>query len=122
MYRSFIQTSKYDLHSFNRFRFCDFILETPKQHSEELLVHVLMALNNLSYYDDSQSYIHRNAETLAQRRKETKQKFYSSFSLLVLIKYVRNEEKMDCVVEAFRVLGNLSRSKRIRDILIKCKG
>ncbi len=29
---------------------------------------------------------------------------------------------MDCVVEAFRVLGNLSRAKRIRDILIKCKG
>ncbi len=29
---------------------------------------------------------------------------------------------MDCVVEAFRVLGNLSRAKRIRDILMKCKG
>ncbi|CAF4288583.1 unnamed protein product, partial [Adineta steineri] len=28
---------------------------------------------------------------------------------------------MDCVVEAFRVLGNLSRAKRIRDILMKCK-
>jgi hypothetical protein len=43
-----------------------FILEAPSQHSEELLVHVLMALNNLSYYDDPQSYIIRNAETLAQ--------------------------------------------------------
>ena len=43
-----------------------FLLEAPKQHSEELLVHVLMALNNLSYYDDPQSYIVRNAETLAQ--------------------------------------------------------
>lgn len=29
---------------------------------------------------------------------------------------------MDCVVEAFRVLGNLSRTNKIRDILIKCKG
>ncbi|CAF1336650.1 unnamed protein product [Adineta steineri] len=81
------------------------ILKAPNQHSEELLVHVLMALNNLSYYDDPQSYIIRNAETLAQ----------------LLVKYIRNEEKMDCVVEAFRVLGNLSRAKRIRDILMKCK-
>jgi len=81
------------------------LLKAPNQHSEELLVHVLMALNNLSYYDDPQSYISRNAETLAQ----------------LLVKYIRNEEKMDCVVEAFRVLGNLSRAKRIRDILIKCK-
>jgi hypothetical protein len=39
-----------------------------------------------------------------------------------LVKYIKNEEKMDCVVEAFRVLGNLSRAKRIRDILMKCKG
>jgi hypothetical protein len=38
------------------------------------------------------------------------------------VKYIKNDEKMDCVVEAFRVLGNLSRAKRIRDILIKCKG
>ncbi|CAF1501349.1 unnamed protein product [Adineta ricciae] len=81
------------------------LLKTPSQHSEELLVHVLMALNNLSYYDDPQSYIIRHAETLAQ----------------LLVKYIRNEEKMDCVVEAFRVLGNLSRAKRIRDILMKCK-
>ncbi|UJR24869.1 hypothetical protein I4U23_006238 [Adineta vaga] len=81
------------------------LLKAPSQHSEELLVHVLMALNNLSYYDDPQSYIIRNAETLAQ----------------LLVKYIRNEEKMDCVVEAFRVLGNLSRAKRIRDILMKCK-
>ncbi len=42
--------------------------------------------------------------------------------VLVLVKYIRNEEKMDCVVEAFRVLGNLSRAKKIRDILMKCKG
>lgn len=42
--------------------------------------------------------------------------------VLVLVKYIRYEEKMDCVVEAFRVLGNLSRAKRIRDILMKCKG
>jgi len=49
-----------------RSRFVVFILEAPSQHSEELLVHVLMALNNLSYYDDPQSYIIRNAETLAQ--------------------------------------------------------
>jgi hypothetical protein len=41
--------------------------------------------------------------------------------ILVLVKYIRNEEKMDCVVEAFRVLGNLSRAKRIRDISMKCK-
>lgn len=40
----------------------------------------------------------------------------------MLVKYIKNDEKMDCVVEAFRVLGNLSRAKRIRDILIKCKG
>ncbi|CAF0760869.1 unnamed protein product [Rotaria sp. Silwood1] len=81
------------------------LLKAPNQHSEELLVHVLMALNNLSYYDDSQSYINRNSETLAQ----------------LLVKYIRNEERMDCVVEAFRVLGNLSRTTRIRDILMKCK-
>ena len=43
-------------------------LDASNQHSEELLVHVLMALNNLSYYDDAQSYIVRNAETLAQRK------------------------------------------------------
>lgn len=42
------------------------VLEAPNQHSEELLVHVLMSLNNLSYYDDPQSYIIRNADTLAQ--------------------------------------------------------
>ena len=42
------------------------VIEAPNQHSEELLVHVLMALNNLSYYDDPQSYIIRNADTLAQ--------------------------------------------------------
>ncbi|CAF4885380.1 unnamed protein product, partial [Rotaria sp. Silwood2] len=42
------------------------LLKAPNQHSEELLVHVLMALNNLSYYDDPQSYINRNSETLAQ--------------------------------------------------------
>lgn len=29
-----------------------------------------MALNNLSYYDDPQSYIVRNAETLAQCKKQ----------------------------------------------------
>ncbi|CAF1247866.1 unnamed protein product [Rotaria sordida] len=81
------------------------LLKAPNQHSEELLVHVLMALNNLSYYDDSHSYINRNSETLAQ----------------LLVKYIRNEERMDCVVEAFRVLGNLSRTTRIRDILMKCK-
>ncbi len=44
------------------------------------------------------------------------------FCFLVLVKYIRNEDKMDCVVEAFRVLGNLSRGKRIRDVLMKCKG
>ena len=42
--------------------------------------------------------------------------------ILVLVKYIRNEEKLDCVVEAFRVLGNLSRTKRIRDRLMKCEG
>lgn len=41
---------------------------------------------------------------------------------LVLVKYVRDEQRMDCVVEAFRVLGNLSRSNKIRDLLMKCKG
>ncbi|CAF3296967.1 unnamed protein product [Rotaria socialis] len=81
------------------------LIKSPNNHSEELLVHVLMALNNLSYYDDSQSYINRNSETLAQ----------------LLVKYIRNEERMDCVVEAFRVLGNLSRTNKIRDILMKCK-
>ena len=49
-------------------------------------------------------------------------RYEMSFWFLVLVKYIRNEEKMDCVVEAFRVLGNLSRAKRIRDILMKCKG
>jgi len=47
-------------------------VEAPNQHSEELLVHVLMALNNLSYYDDPQSYIIRNADTLAQCKKSNK--------------------------------------------------
>lgn len=46
----------------------------------------------------------------------------SNLVCLVLVKYIRNEERMDCVVEAFRVLGNLSRAQKIRDILIKCKG
>lgn len=41
---------------------------------------------------------------------------------VVLVKYIKNDEKIDCVVEAFRVLGNLSRAKKIRDILVKCKG
>jgi hypothetical protein len=82
-----------------------------------------MALNNLSYYDDPQSYIIRNAETLAQCKLRTKTKtIFRNFVFLVLVKYIKNDEKMDCVVEAFRVLGNLSRAKRIRDILIKCKG
>lgn len=40
----------------------------------------------------------------------------------VLVKYVRNEERMDCVIEAFRVLGNLSRLQKIRDRLMKCEG
>ena len=40
----------------------------------------------------------------------------------VLVTYIRNEDKMDCVIEAFRVLGNLSRAKKIRDVLIKFKG
>lgn len=43
-------------------------------------------------------------------------------SVLVLIKYIKNEERMDCVVEAFRVLGNLSRSRRVRDRMMKCEG
>ncbi|CAF1645782.1 unnamed protein product, partial [Didymodactylos carnosus] len=33
------------------------LLDMSKQHSEELIIHVLMALNNLSYYDDNQSII-----------------------------------------------------------------
>jgi hypothetical protein len=100
-----------------------FVIEAPKQHSEELLVHVLMALNNLSYYDDPQSYIIRNADTLAQCKIKIREKIFVKIfcCILVLVKYIRNEEKMDCVVEAFRVLGNLSRAKRIRDISMKCK-
>ncbi len=81
-----------------------------------------MALNNLSYYDDPQSYIIRNADTLAQCKILKLKEKIQFFLFLVLVKYIRNEEKMDCVVEAFRVLGNLSRAKRIRDILMKCKG
>jgi len=48
--------------------------EAPTQHSEELLVHVLMALNNLSYYDDPQSYILRNADTLTQCKTQSNRK------------------------------------------------
>ena len=43
------------------------------------------------------------------------------FDIVVLVKYIKNEEKTDCVIEAFRVLGNLSRAKKIRDLLIKCQ-
>jgi hypothetical protein len=53
-----------------------FVIEAPKQHSEELLVHVLMALNNLSYYDDPQSYIIRNADTLAQCKIKIREKIF----------------------------------------------
>ena len=102
-----------------------FVLEAPNQHSEGLLVHVLMALNNLSYYDDPQSYIIRNGETLAQCksiREIVEKRVYLIFDVVVLVKYIRNEEKTDCVIEAFRVLGNLSRAKKIRDLLVKCQG
>jgi hypothetical protein len=82
-----------------------------------------MALNNLSYYDDAQSYIVRNAETLAQRKTPMEQHRRDvRLVVSVLVTYIRNEDKMDCVIEAFRVLGNLSRAKKIRDVLIKFKG
>lgn len=81
-----------------------------------------MALNNLSYYDDPQSFIIRHADTLAQREKRRFSTGKSFSFLLVLIKYIRNDDKMDCVIEAFRVLGNLSRSRRVRDRMMKCEG
>lgn len=59
--------------------------EAPNKHSEELLVHVLMALNNLSYYDDPQSYINRNSETLAQCTVELKQQNLEKRCLLFLL-------------------------------------
>jgi len=61
--------SKFFLFIYQKKRKFFLFVEAPNQHSEELLVHVLMALNNLSYYDDPQSYIIRNADTLAQCKK-----------------------------------------------------
>jgi hypothetical protein len=40
-----------------------------------------MALNNLSYYDDPQSYIIRNADTLAQCKKKEKKIFKKIYFL-----------------------------------------
>ncbi|PSN42597.1 hypothetical protein C0J52_08697 [Blattella germanica] len=71
--------------------------------SEELVHSVLSTLNNLSYYPTS------NDGTFGERQLEIAEVLCS----------LLNTDNKDCLVEATRVYGNLTRSKDTRDFLLE---
>ncbi|MEQ2186233.1 hypothetical protein GOODEAATRI_026528, partial [Goodea atripinnis] len=75
------------------------------QESEELLVNVAAAINNLSFYQEENSEIRHNQLLIAK-----------------LILKLLLSSSMDAMLEATRVYGNLSLHKDVRDFVMKNKG
>ncbi|XP_015772193.1 PREDICTED: armadillo repeat-containing protein 2-like [Acropora digitifera] len=73
-------------------------------NNEELVLNTVATLNNLSFYNDADSVVQ-------QRQVEITEML---ISLLL-------PENMDAMVEASRVFGNFSRSKKVRTVLAKHK-
>ncbi|XP_075869716.1 armadillo repeat-containing protein 2 isoform X2 [Nelusetta ayraudi] len=74
------------------------------QESEELMVNVAAALNNLSFYQ---------AESAALRS--------SQLAIARLMLKLVFSSSMDTILEAVRVYGNLSQSKDVRDLIMEQK-
>ncbi|KAJ9581373.1 hypothetical protein L9F63_023449 [Diploptera punctata] len=88
-------------------KFLDVLLTVLRRksvaESEELVHSVLSTLNNLSYYPTN------NDGVFGERQLEIAQALSS----------LLNMENKDCLVEATRVYGNLTRSKDTRDFLLE---
>ncbi|XP_021923025.1 armadillo repeat-containing protein 2 isoform X2 [Zootermopsis nevadensis] len=88
-------------------QFLDILLTVLRRksviESEELVHSILSTLNNLSYYPAS------NDGAFGERQLEIAQALSS----------LLNTDNKDCLVEATRVFGNLTRSKDTRDFLLE---
>ncbi|KAK2856180.1 hypothetical protein Q5P01_004915 [Channa striata] len=74
------------------------------QESEELLVNVAATINNLSFYQETNSAVRHSQLNIAK----------------LMMKLVLSSS-MDAMLEATRVYGNLSQSKDVRDIIMQHK-
>ena len=76
-------------------------LNEDKHLSDELLISCATTLNNLSYYAEDSSILIKNEEHF----------------VLAMVDMLLSEN-INCVIEAMRVLGNFTRSKLVRNILM----
>lgn len=70
--------------------------------SDELIINTTATINNISFFAKQKS-------TLMQKQQE----FAKAFFKILL------HENMECVLEAVRVLGNLTQSKYVRELVVK---
>ncbi|XP_063220147.1 armadillo repeat-containing protein 2 isoform X2 [Bacillus rossius redtenbacheri] len=76
------------------------------QDSEELVHSILSTLNNLSYYPCN------STSSLSDRKLEIAQVLYS----------LLRTTNLECLIEATRICGNLTRSKDVRDFIFQSGG